>query len=565
VLIFQNEKGGRSKQIDETGIQRRFPNVKEVFRGDLNNEHGADAIREVIKYYAQNLDHIGNEVPAKWLSIRKELEEKARETPYISCKDYFAIYDKHLPPSKEKALHLSRYLHDLGVFLHFQDDYCLKNTVILQNHWATEAVFRIIDDEVVRRDQQGRFRMADCERIWADSEYEGMHPELLALMEKFELCYPLADTSPRTWLVPQLLSPSMPESLKDWTRGGDMCLIYRYDFLPRGMINRLMVRMNRFVRQPQMAWSNGVLFEKGATMLLASVTCNGNEIKLCSRGPEARALLSVIASDLDAMNDKIQGLTNRLSKLIPCICPDCRKSNDPYLFEEKSLLKRKEKNVFEVECDRSYEKIRVIELLDGLKLSNLPAWAEDIKPKPTDFDDTGDCNGKTAIKAEIKEKTIRIFLASSEELREDRDAFDLYFRQQNDELRNQGLYLKIIRWENFLDAMSETRLQDEYNKKVRECDIFVSLFKTKTGKFTEEEFNVAHEAFLTNKKPLIYTFFMKTNISNSSKNRAALNSLWDFQQKLSDLGHFYTEYESIPDLKLRFRGQLEMLRAEGKI
>ena len=42
--------------------------------------------------------------------------------------------------------------------------------------------------------------------------------------------------------------------------------------------------------------------------------------------------------------------------------------------------------------------------------------------------------------------------------------------------------------ENFLDAMSENGLQEEYNRKVRECDVFVSLFKTKTGKFTEEEF-----------------------------------------------------------------------------
>jgi len=67
-------------------------------------------------------------------------------------------------------------------------------------------------------------------------------------------------------------------------------------------------------------------------------------------------------------------------------------------------------------------------------------------------------------------------LASSEELRADRDEFDLYFRQQNDFLLQRGLYLQIIRWENFLDAMSETRLQDEYNKEVRAADIFVSLF-----------------------------------------------------------------------------------------
>jgi hypothetical protein len=59
-----------------------------------------------------------------------------------------------------------------------------------------------------------------------------------------------------------------------------------------------------------------------------------------------------------------------------------------------------------------------------------------------------------------------------------RDAFDLYFRQRNDWLRKEGFQLDMVRWENFLDAMSATRLQDEYNKTVRECDIFVSLFST---------------------------------------------------------------------------------------
>jgi len=69
--------------------------------------------------------------------------------------------------------------------------------------------------------------------------------------------------------------------------------------------------------------------------------------------------------------------------------------------------------------------------------------------------------------------------------------------------------LKIIRWEKFLDAMSETRLQDEYNQEVRKCDIFVSLFFTKTGKFTKEEFETAFEQFNKTGKPQIYTYFKK--------------------------------------------------------
>ena len=109
--------------------------------------------------------------------------------------------------------------------------------------------------------------------------------------------------------------------------------------------------------------------------------------------------------------------------------------------------------------------------------------------------------------------TIRIFLASSAELEKDRDEFDLYFGQQNDHLKKHGIYLEPVRWEHFLDAMSKTRLQDEYNRALRDCDIVVSLFKTKDGKFTEEEFDVAWANFQATDKPGIFTFFRDFQLS----------------------------------------------------
>lgn len=156
-------------------------------------------------------------------------------------------------------------------------------------------------------------------------------------------------------------------------------------------------------------------------------------------------------------------------------------------------------------------------------------------------------------------RKIQIFLASSAELREDRDEFEIYFRQLNDELLEKGIYLVIYRWENFLDAMSETRLQDEYNKAVRTCDIFVSLFATKTGRFTEEEFNTAHQQFQNTGKPHIYTFFKDVMIHTNNMQEEDLLSLMAFKKRLKDLGHFYTPFANSEDLKLRFRSQLDKL------
>ncbi len=538
VLIFQNEKGGRSKAIDIGGIRGRYDNVKELYAGDLAKSDAAARLRDGIEFFAGTLSHIGEELPAAWVKIRGDVEARAEETPYIPREEYFQIYKRHLDFDRTKALHLSRYLHDLGVILHFQDDALLAHTVILQNQWATEAVFRILDDEVVKG-QRGRFTKADCERLWRDSVYADMHPELLALMERFELCYLLRDSHPRAWLAPQLLPPAKPEGLTGWGAAGDLTLRYRYEFLPHGMISRLTVRMHRFVREPEMAWVTGVLFERDHTAVLVELLANGSEIELRARGPEAKALLSVVAGDLDALNESFEGLRGRFDKWVPCNCKRCATALVAGFLGYRALLQRKEDNRLLVECPGgSYEMVSVLELLEGVRVDRLPGWA---KEDATDV------------------RTIRVFLASSSELREDRDAFELYFLQENEFSSKRGIRLKIDRWETILSAMSATRSQDEYNLAVRECDVFVCLSFTKAGKFTSEEFEVAYRQFKERGAPRIFTYFKDAEIRIGDLSEEDFSSLHRFQKRIKELGHFWSVYKNTDHLKLDFGGQLKKL------
>jgi hypothetical protein len=562
VLIFQNEKSNRSKTIDEAGIKGRFPNVIEVYRGNLDQANAAIGLKEAIRLHVQKLPHVGDAVPAQWVTIRSELEKIKEGQPFISQKEYIQLYARHLEEDRSKALRLSQYFHDLGVFLHFQDDQLLQRYVILQNDWATEAVFKVLDDEPTKA-RKGRFSQADCQRIWAHSTYADMHPELLALMEKFELCYKLPDQRPDTWLSPQLLPPSSPELFKDWAKPDDLVLFYQYDFLPKGMISRLMVRKNHLVRQPDLCWVGGAYFEHGGSELLAGLIQTGQEIELRARGPERKALLDVISKDLDALNASFEGLRGKVHKYVPCICSRCCLSTNPQRYEEALLLQYRKDRRTSIECRKSYLYVRVLELLDGLKLDAQAPWAKPAQKQPPGDDDRPSTSSESY--GSPPHRTIKIFLASSSELKQDRDAFERHFRQANDRFLKKGIYLQILSWENFLDAMSETRLQEEYNKEVRNCDIFVSLFKTKTGKYTEEEFDVAHRAFKDSGKPRIYTYFMETNIPNNKRMRGDLVSLWNFLDRLSDLGHYPTYYTSIEDLKLQFQTQLVQLIEEGKL
>ncbi|MGH8077553.1 MAG: hypothetical protein ACREPE_09550 [Lysobacter sp.] len=103
---------------------------------------------------------------------------------------------------------------------------------------------------------------------------------------------------------------------------------------------------------------------------------------------------------------------------------------------------------------------------------------------------------------------------------------------------DQSVFIELIVWEDFLDALSKTRLQDEYDKAIRECDIFVMLFCTKVGQYTEEEFETAFGQFKATTKPFIFTYFKDAEISTGSANKKDLMSLWAFQEKLDALRHF---------------------------
>ncbi|MEO7533579.1 MAG: hypothetical protein ABIU30_07035 [Ferruginibacter sp.] len=63
-------------------------------------------------------------------------------------------------------------------------------------------------------------------------------------------------------------------------------------------------------------------------------------------------------------------------------------------------------------------------------------------------------------------KKQKIFLASSSELKEDRDQFEIFIGRKNKALVDRNIFIELIMWEDFVDAMSQTRLQDEYNKAI---------------------------------------------------------------------------------------------------
>ncbi len=166
-------------------------------------------------------------------------------------------------------------------------------------------------------------------------------------------------------------------------------------------------------------------------------------------------------------------------------------------------------------------------------------------------------------------KTVRIFLASSNELHDDRVAFaDFIERLQNHyETRNYTFLLK--KWEYLDSAYNDERKQNEYNKVIQQCDYFVTLFHTRAGKYTLEEFDVALKECHSRKLPLFIYFkeivkvrFPKSLFSQKKESK----ELTDFKTRIltKKIEHFWGVYANNDKLHLDFVLWLDSYLFGGK-
>lgn len=138
-------------------------------------------------------------------------------------------------------------------------------------------------------------------------------------------------------------------------------------------------------------------------------------------------------------------------------------------------------------------------------------------------------------------KSIKIFLASSEELDNDRMAFGNLVRRLDNLYERRGIRIKLFEWEDYDASYNNRRKQDEYNDKVRESDLFLALFYKKAGKFTIEELEVAIEEHEKSASPKVYTF-----CKDLKAGEVASSELTEYKKRLSDeLGYFWCRYESL--------------------
>lgn len=153
-------------------------------------------------------------------------------------------------------------------------------------------------------------------------------------------------------------------------------------------------------------------------------------------------------------------------------------------------------------------------------------------------------------------KTIKIFLASSEELKNDRVSFGNFIRELDKRYQQRGIRIDLYTWEGADGAYNGRRKQDEYNENVRDSDMLVALFYIKAGGFTQEEFHEAVKSFNDTGKPKVYVYFRQ--LEDESKVSEELKKFKEELEGQDARGHFAFRYNNDDSLHLDFVMQLLM-------
>ncbi len=381
VLVVLNEKN--QKQVtgfDLSAYKKHFQarfTIKDCKVDLAYNDARFSALVETVQKQLCTLKHVGTPLPRAWIPIREELQEHHKlGKHYISFKEYMEICRHHGLQGEKQALLLSGYLHDLGIVLHYQEDPGLADTVILNPQWAVDGVYAVLHRREEIEDRPWHFSRKWVFEFWQEKGYnfEECH-KLLRLMsrEHFEICYPLTGSTYEEYLVPLLLPEERPTYYFPET---DLLHFrYRYQFMPKGLISRLIVRLHPYLekdnRRSDVVWKRGAVFQHQGARAEVVESLGGEGFRSLliriagASSIQRRELLTIIRHEIEAIHKKSYK-NIRYDELIPCHSEKCQKQEAPNFFELSDLHKHLSFGDREVRCLECGEKMDIFRLIGAV-------------------------------------------------------------------------------------------------------------------------------------------------------------------------------------------------------
>ena len=334
---------------------------------------GIADLREAIVRLTVGLPEMGRSFPKRWQEFREALRNSNKA--YLMLDQVLALC-KQYHIEEDDARLLLRICRRVGDLIWFENDPALRSIVVLKPDWLATAISFVLDDEPTRKMAHGLVSAVRLGQLWRDPErpvenqYSAkLHPIFLRLMERFDLCYRVAEVGSVEAQAPSLIAQLVPDVRPDPVPGWavapaavdeqqvQICRIVdaakNQSATAEGLFYQLIVRLHKYSLgradySRSVHWQRGLVLEDdmGARAFLEHI---GNDVRITVRSPYPERFLSALTYEVKWLVESFwKGV--RCEVTVPCLMRG--KGGEPCigLFEVGKLIENKKRNRPEQPC-----------------------------------------------------------------------------------------------------------------------------------------------------------------------------------------------------------------------
>src|ERR1039457_5258519 len=371
VVLVATHAEGRPIDFPMTDLEASYPQLVGSANVDNTTGQGIDELRRTMADEATRLPLMGSRWPATWITgveaiTKCDLQHATPEALYQRLAAANVTNPSH-------QMYVLRALHLLGDILFFDEDEELRDTVILRPQWVNSYIARVLDSHEVAA-KHGLLTRPQERQLWSDLD-PGLRDRFLLMMEKFDLSYRITDDLTAASLVVERLPWENPPYQELWNAAlresgaREIRLRYQLNTLPPGIPTWFIAREHRFTTGNH--WRTGALLRHaGDPRVLGLIRAEHRDksVDLAVRGPVPQLFFSVLQDGFESTLGRYQGL--EITRMVPCNCAQGDGTQPGqmcmHLYQYSPLLRRLEQRISEVECELSFRKVSVAELLFGI-------------------------------------------------------------------------------------------------------------------------------------------------------------------------------------------------------
>jgi internalin A len=366
IIVLLHKSDDYPVELNTELLREKYGRNLGFIETDSKTGRGMTALREEICRQASALQGLKAAWPAQWRRVKEELP--AAKKDWVTFDDFREFCKKRGVTEAKDQEDLADSLHALGLMLSYRRDETLRGFGVLNPQWVTKGIYQMLNAPALR-ESGGKFTLDSFAEVLPSRTYpKRLHPFLLALMRKFQLCHPLDDEG-RQYLIPELLTKEEPADLEQQFVPKE-CLnfIYRYEaVLPEGLLPRFLVE-TYVHRQPTAVWRTGVVLERANCRALVRGDVQGRKITIRVAGAPngKRELLGIVREHFERLHRTYARLPVTEQVPVP--------GHPGSAVNYKTLLKyeRANRDEIAVEIGADLVDLNVKELLDGVDMPGVP-------------------------------------------------------------------------------------------------------------------------------------------------------------------------------------------------